>query len=126
MDALTPEERAELNAWIAEHIYQWTHVRFGTVVNLAMLGSTERWYGTPPNGIEQAVPDYCTWWYAGPLFDRYEFTLDGYLDLYSNDQKCYQVFTNERYRDHELLGEAPTAPEAIAKAVKAYEEQKRT
>jgi hypothetical protein len=120
MDALTPEERAELNAWIAEHIYQWTHVRFGTVVNLTMLGSTERWYGTPPNATEQAVPNYAgDWFYAGPLFDRYTWTLEHSLGFGKDAPIVYHVWAPGMI----LLATGTTGPEAIAKAVKAYEER---
>lgn len=121
---LTPQERSDLNAWIAEHVYEWTNVRFGTMVNLAMLGSTERWYGTPPNSIEQPIPDYCTWGAAGPLFDRYpEWRLYHFLD--TEGDKVYTIYTYDEYRETDNdIAEGTTGPEAIAKAVKQYEEQR--
>lgn len=108
MDALTPEARAELNAWIAEHVYQ-LQVRWdsefvdGPVV---YDEDTNSWF---------MVDDYAgDWFYAGRLFDRYP----GFI-LMHNGYYFACTFGTQSTR-------GTTGPEAIAKAVKVYEEEQRT
>lgn len=103
---LTPEERADLNAWIAEHVYklpvdrehEWS---FGPVV---YDEASRSWF---------IIDDYCgDWAHAGPLFDRYSFSLYNMGDRYS----VYRRDTGF------MIAIGTTGPEAIAKAVKVYEE----
>jgi hypothetical protein len=108
MDALTAEERTELNAWIAEHVYH-LKVQFEDGEYVRYHETHDEW---------QPVDDYATeWGYAGPLFDRYP----GFAVHRVHDH--HYTVTHEL---QQLLASGTTGPEAIAKAVKAYEEQKRT
>lgn len=109
---LTPHEKAELNAWIAEHVYGYK-VQFIEIVRANMI----------PNEYSHSgmigVPDYAgDWAYAGPLFERYPYL---WLQKYGNEY--YAVFTSfQHVRDDLALAQGTTGPEAIAKAVRAYEE----
>ena len=100
--ALTPQERQALNAWIAEHVYEL------------------KWETTNA-GIQRfgPIPDYTgDWSAAGPLFDRYEML------LYKRDDGVY-IYRNLDDLDYDVyIARGTTGPEAIAKAVKVWEEGK--
>lgn len=104
---LTPQEKAELNAWIAEHVFGY---------KITKHYRDNRYY-TDKGIIE--LPNYTDEWSAaGPLFDRYEFL------LYRRDDGVY-IYRNLDDLDYDvILAQGTTGPEAIAKAVKQYEEQR--
>lgn len=108
--ALTPQERQELNTWIAEHVYH-KQVRWDSEFVSGPVvydEDTRSWF---------MVDDYAgDWTYAGPLFDRYEFSLDHRMV-----DNTYHVYDHNG--DEIEIG--TTGPEAIAKAVKAWEEGRK-
>jgi len=114
--ALTPQERQDLNAWLAEHVYhlpqsEWEipcEVKQHTISNSGNFCYECRIVPIPK------PPDYADdWRYAGPLFDRYPG-----LVLMNNGNYYACTFGTQSIR-------GTTGPEAIAKAVKAWEESKR-
>lgn len=113
---LTPEQKAELNAWIAEQVYD-KRVRWDSEFVSGPVtydDNTRSWFM-----VDNYTDD---WSAAGPLFDRHTFTLDRCPNLYRDGVTVYQVFGADAYSSHTLLAEGTTGPEAIAKAVRAYEE----
>lgn len=109
IQALTTDERAELNAWIAEHVFGYTDVQ--------PIPNTRAQEGKhPEHGQYRMIPNFFNWTHAGPLFDRYEMILykrdDGVYIYRSLDDLDYDVY----------VARGATGPEAIAKAVRAYHE----
>lgn len=112
--ALTPQERQELNAWIAEHVFGWQWHEASQYLPRRILPPE-----LDPISGPQRLPNYAgDWTYAGPLFDRYEWFLGHHLDEWF-------VYTSRLDVDHFEIATGITGPEAIAKACKAWEEAKQ-
>lgn len=104
---LTPQEKDELNAWIAEHVYH-LQVRWDSEFVSGPVvydEDTNSWFI-----VNDCAGD---WSAAGPLLDRYEFSLEHWLI-----DNTYHVYDHNG--DEIEIG--TTGPEAIAKAVRQYEE----
>ena len=120
---LTPQEKAELNAWIAENI---THHQ-STVHYLEEHGTDGYyWCASCADTFlpeEKSIENYTDdWSAAGLLFDRYPMWILTQAPS-GNLYNVYWNWPNESVETH--LASGTTGPEAIAKAVKQYEEQRR-
>jgi hypothetical protein len=129
MNALTAEERAELNAWIAEHIYgaQWYDDSYFLDREALRWSENNNLLATrdmKTKHVRQSWNLYYTddWSAAGPLFDRYTWTLEHTLGFGKDAPILYHVWAPGMI----LLATGTTGPEAIVKAVKKSEEQQRT
>lgn len=121
---LTPQEKAEVNAWIAEHVdgFVWqvaeddprfeVLIRNGWIISARDTGTT-----TPQHYNGHPYTD--EWSAAGPLFDRYKFELARQQDYYTKE--IYYIVRLA----YITIERGTTGPEAIAKAAKQYEEQRR-
>lgn len=122
---LTPQEKAELNAWIAEHVYNLAKSDWDIPCETQQHTiSNSRNFCFECRVVPQPEPPNYTdeWSAAGPLLERYEFIFRTIHTPIGTDYEVSRHIT--MYKD-ELLAQGTTGPEAIAKAVKQYEEQRR-